>query len=158
MGASIKEHGMSGFYKVAAEMWDEELSAEMVRELEQRNEAEMKEIEAKISDAQENLGDVEIREGHLAKADFLARIGDKEKALSVYEETLKQDKTSLPQKLDVQFCKMRLALAMNDTALLKNCITKAKELLDLGGDWERRNRLKVYEALYLTVNREFKQA
>merc|ERR1711998_153354 len=158
MGASIKEHGMSGFYKVAAEMWDEEPSAEMVRELEQRNEAEMKEIEARISDAQENLGDVEIREGHLAKADFLARIGDKENALKVYEETLQQDKTSLPQKLDVQFCKMRLALSLNDTPLLKDCISKAKELLEMGGDWERRNRLKVYEALYLAVNRDFKQA
>lgn len=155
---SIKEHGMSHFYRIAAEMWGEPVDEPVVQELEARNDTEMKEIEAKISDAQENLGDVEIREGHLAKADFLARIGDKEKALSVYEETLKQDKTSLPQKLDVQFCKMRLALAMNDTALLKNCITKAKELLDLGGDWERRNRLKVYEALYLTVNREFKQA
>merc|ERR1711959_733653 len=26
------------------------------------------------------------------------------------------------------------------------------------GDWERRNRLKVYEALYLCINREFKEA
>jgi len=101
---------------------------------------------------------VEIREGHLEKADFLARIGDKDAALEVYDETLKQDKTSLPQKLDVQFSKMRIAMASDDNELLERCITKAKELLEQGGDWERRNRLKVYEALSLAINREFKQA
>lgn len=91
-------------------------------------------------------------------ADFLARIGDKDGALAVYEETLKTDKTSLPQRLDVQFSKMRLALALMDVPLLKSSINMAKEYLDQGGDWERRNRLKVYEALYLSVNREFKAA
>lgn len=156
--AAMKEHGMLHFYKGAVESWGETPDEGIVQELEARNAAELKEIEAKIADAQENLGDVEIREGHLEKADFLARIGDKDAALEVYDETLKQDKTSLPQKLDVQFSKMRIAMASDDNELLERCITKAKELLEQGGDWERRNRLKVYEALSLAINREFKQA
>merc|ERR1712166_85676 len=156
--AAIKEHGMSFFYREACEQWGEPEDASLLAELEARNKIETAEIEARIADAKENLGDVEIREGHLAMADFLARIGDKDGALAVYEETLKTDKTSLPQKLDVQFSKMRLALALMDVPLLKSSINMAKEYLDQGGDWERRNRLKVYEALYLSVNREFKAA
>merc|ERR1711865_60885 len=151
--ATIREHGMVHFYRSAVESWGETADEGIVKDLEARNAAELKEIEAKIADAKENLGDVEIREGHLEKADFLARIGDKDAALEVYDETLKQDKTSLPQKLDVQFSKMRIAMASDDNELLERCITKAKELLESGGDWERRNRLKVYEALSLAINR-----
>ena len=32
------------------------------------------------------------------------------------------------------------------------------KLVEEGGDWERRNRLKVYEAVHLLSNREFKKA
>lgn len=31
-------------------------------------------------------------------------------------------------------------------------------LIDSGGDWDRRNRLKVYKALHLLSIRDFKQA
>lgn len=35
---------------------------------------------------------------------------------------------------------------------------RAKGLLEDGGDWERRNRLKVYEAVFLMSIRDFKRA
>ncbi len=37
-------------------------------------------------------------------------------------------------------------------------LTEAKKFADLGGDWDRRNRLKVYEALTLLATRDFKSA
>ena len=37
-------------------------------------------------------------------------------------------------------------------------IGKAKKLCDDGGDWERKNRLKVYEAVFLMATRSFKEA
>ena len=40
--------------------------------------------------------------------------------------------------------------------LLKAKIAKAKAMLEEGGDWERRNRLKVYEAVFLLQIRDFK--
>lgn len=30
--------------------------------------------------------------------------------------------------------------------------------MELGGDWERKNKLKIYEALYLLLIRKFKEA
>lgn len=44
-----------------------------------------------------------------------------------------------------------------DTALLKDLVAEAKRLNDLGGDWDRRNRLKVYEAYYLLTVRDLKE-
>jgi hypothetical protein len=38
------------------------------------------------------------------------------------------------------------------------CPLCAYRIVDQGGDWERRNRLKVYEAAYLLSEREFKRA
>lgn len=43
--------------------------------------AELKELDAKIEEQREKAGDVEVRDGMLARADFLARIGDKVRVL-----------------------------------------------------------------------------
>lgn len=43
-------------------------------------------------------------------------------------------------------------------AKMKESITKAKELNETGGDWDRRNRLKVYEALYFLHIRDVHEA
>lgn len=37
-------------------------------------------------------------------------------------------------------------------------LAEAKRLVEEGGDWDRRNRLKVYEAIYFVQTREFKKA
>lgn len=39
------------------------------------NEAELVKLEANIKDAEENLGDIEVRDAYLAKADYLYKIG-----------------------------------------------------------------------------------
>ena len=41
---------------------------------------------------------------------------------------------------------------------MKAGIDSAKKLIDLGGDWDRRNRLKVYEALHLITARDVNAA
>jgi hypothetical protein len=43
-----------------------------------------------------------------------------------------------------------------DTTRLKDYVAEAKRLNELGGDWDRRNRLKVYEAYYLLAIRDLK--
>lgn len=47
-------------------------------------------------------------------------------------------------------------MCYQDTALLKDLVAEAKKLNDIGGDWDRRNRLKVYEAYYLLTVRDLK--
>lgn len=41
---------------------------------------------------------------------------------------------------------------------LQKNIQRAKDHLEKGGDWERRNKLKVYEAMHLMTCRQFKEA
>ena len=55
------------------------------------------------------------------------------------------DKTvPIGQKLDVVFHLIRMGLFYLDYDLAKRNIAKAKTLIEEGGDWDRRNRLKVF--------------
>jgi 26S proteasome regulatory subunit N7 len=116
-------------------------------------------IEAKIADAIENLGDVEVRDAMWERSGFYASIGEREKAFVGYEET--EAKTaSIGQKMDGVFAVMRLRFASLDLAAVKVLIAKIKDMLEQpgGGDWERKNRLKVYEGLYCAATRDFSKA
>merc|ERR1712178_414681 len=46
----------------------------------------------------------------------------------------------------------------DDKELAKAEIDRAKLELKKGGDWERRNKLKVYEGIYLMTDRKWKEA
>jgi hypothetical protein len=51
---------------------------------------------------------------------------------------------------------MTSSCTAQDTTRLKDYVAEAKRLNELGGDWDRRNRLKVYEAYYLLAIRDLK--
>ncbi|CAN4084891.1 unnamed protein product [Withania somnifera] len=118
---------------------------------------ELKKLDEKIADAEENLGESEVREAHLAKSLFYIRIGDKEKALEQLKVT--ESKTvAVGQKMDLVFYTLQIGLFDLDFDLISKSIDKAKKLFEEGGDWERKNRLKVYEGLFCMSIRNFKKA
>ena len=51
--------------------------SDVLSTLEAKNKAELESIEAKLADAETNLGETEISDALKAKAAYLARIGDK---------------------------------------------------------------------------------
>jgi len=64
----------------------------------------------------------------------------------------------LGQKLDIVFVLIRMGFFHNDYNLIKRNIEKAKSMIEQGGDWDRRNRLRVYEAYMLFSIRNFEEA
>jgi len=155
--AIIEADKMLPFYQSLAEQFKWDVDQDLVSKLKASNDETIKTLDDKVKDAQENLGETEIRDALLARAEFFARIGDKEKAITAYRQTF--DKTvALGQKLDVIFAIIRLGLFWKDDDLITRNIEKAKSLVDEGGDWDRRNRLKTYEAIYLMSIRDFKKA
>jgi len=127
------------------------------KKLEEKNKLQFEILDKKISDSEANMGESDIRDANLAKAEYLCKIGDKEACLSLFRKIL--DKSlALGQKLDVVFYCIRLGLFYMDTDLTERNIEKAKSLVEQGGDWDRRNRLKVYEGVFHMYNRNFKGA
>eukprot|EP01113_Clastostelium_recurvatum_P006522 TRINITY_DN1294_c0_g1_i1.p1 TRINITY_DN1294_c0_g1~~TRINITY_DN1294_c0_g1_i1.p1 ORF type:complete len:401 (+),score=113.75 TRINITY_DN1294_c0_g1_i1:28-1203(+) len=154
---AIRQDAMFPFYQQTAELLEWKTDADLAKELQDKNTKDLAALEDKIKDAEENLGESEIREAYLAKADFFCRIGDKEKAISAYR--VAYDKTvALGQRLDIVFTLIRMGLFYKDSDLTTRNIEKAKTLVEEGGDWDRRNRLKTYEALYMMSSRDFKGA
>ena len=93
----------------------------------------------------------------MAKSLFFIRIMDKEKALEHLKVT--ETKTvAVGQKMDLVFYTLQLGFFDMDFDLVSKSIDKAKNLFEEGGDWERKNRLKVYEGLYCMSTRNFKKA
>lgn len=132
---------------------DEALKAQ----LKTQNDEELAKIEEKITDAKENLGDIEVRDALLAKADFYNRIGDKTNALEQYAVAFEKT-VGVGARMDNILTLIRIAFFYDDKELAKKEIDRAKVELSKGGDWERRNKLKVYEGIYLMMVRDWKHS
>ena len=78
-------------------------------------------------------------------------------AITQFKETISNTK-SFNTKIDALFEICHIGLMTKDLDLLKEYLEKIKESLKEGGDWEKKNRLKVYEGLYLVLIRNFKEA
>lgn len=154
---AIKSNDMSPFYEEVCKDLGWTVDSKLLATMKERNEAQLKELDAAIEDAEQNLGEMEVRESNLKKAEYLCHIGSKEASLSAFRKTY--DKTvSLGHRLDIIFHNIRIGLFYIDHDLVTKNIEKAKKLIEEGGDWDRRNRLKVYQGLYCMVIRDFKEA
>ncbi|CAO3646709.1 unnamed protein product [Mucor hiemalis] len=154
---AIKENNMAPFYKLMVEELQAPFNQKLYDAMVAKNEEELKKFDDKATDAEQNQGETEINEAFLSKADYYAQIGDKENALAAYENLLKRSIT-LGTRIDIVFTFVRIGFFFNDNSLVRPNIEKLRELIDQGGDWDRRNRLKVYEGVYLMSIRDFKGA
>lgn len=85
----------------------------------------LKELDSKIEDAEKNLGDTEIRESNLTKAEYLSLIGDKEQSLNQFRKTYEKTAT-LGQKLDMIFHQIRIGFFYIDYDIINRNLEKAK--------------------------------
>lgn len=123
----------------------------------ERNVAREKALEAAIVDAVQNLGESEVRQAHLNLAEFWVEIGDKDAAEKAFKVTLEKT-VGLGQKLDIAFCLARLGFFFADESLVSRALAQAQTLIESGGDWDRRNRLRVYEATRALLIRDVPKA
>ncbi|KAJ4961105.1 hypothetical protein NE237_021015 [Protea cynaroides] len=155
--ASVKADDMALLYETLAAENVLEMDRAVIDSMRLKIDEELKKLDEKIADAEENLGESEVREAHLAKSLFYIRISDKEKALEQLKVT--ESKTvAIGQKMDLVFYTLQLGFFYMDFDLIAKSLEKAKNLFEEGGDWERKNRLKVYEGLYCMSTRNFKKA
>ena len=155
--AAVDKYEMGPWYaSLCAEFgWD--VDAARTAKLRAANAAELAKLEATIEDAEENHGDVEVMDALIAKAKFFDRIGDLAKMLATLDET-QEKKASSGQKIDLVMVRVRGALFHADFDQVKGFLAQAAEKVEKGGDWDRRNRLKVYQGVFLLAKRDMKAA
>ena len=153
----IKSNKMTAYYEECCSVLGWKLDEGLLKELKQSNEEELKTLAEQLEKAQASEGEVEILDARSAKAEFFFRIGDKAKCMEAIGE-IPVETMSAGTKIDAILKSIRVGLFHLDTDILKENIAKAKKLIAEGGDWERRNRLKIYEASFQLIMRDFEGA
>ncbi|KAH9484646.1 26S proteasome non-ATPase regulatory subunit 6 [Psilocybe cubensis] len=133
------------------------LDAALLESMEAENKAELEKLDERLAEAEKTEGESEISDALKARANYLTRIGDKEKSLAA--QRLALEKTpGLGSRIDITLTIVRIGFFFNDNAVITTNMADAEKLIDEGGDWDRRNRLKVYRGLHLLSTRQFKRA
>src|SRR5271170_624819 len=96
---------------------------------------------------------VELLQAWLRKSEYLCQIGDKEAAALAFRQTFEKT-VGIGYRIDLVFNLIRLGLFFLDHQLISSNIAKAKSLMEQGGDWDRKNRLRSYEGLYKMAVRD----
>ncbi len=139
---TVTSRNMAPIYESVCQELGCAFDAQKLQQMQDAIAKDLESLESKIKDAQENLGEVEVRDALHAKADFLADIMDRQAAGKAYSET--EGKTAgAGQKMDLAFALVRLDMALGDWQAVKRGLEHARTLCDKGGDWERKNKLKV---------------
>ncbi|TFK17964.1 hypothetical protein FA15DRAFT_683411 [Coprinopsis marcescibilis] len=112
------------------------IDAELVNFLESRNEEEVARLNETLEEARQREGDTEISEALKTRANYLTRIGDKR---------------CLGSRIDIVLTIVRIGFFADNT-LITAYMQKAEKLIDEGGDWDRRNRLKFKPAADLFLD------
>jgi len=153
----IKQNEMGPYYQFVCHDLGIQMDPALLTELSTKNEKTLADIDAEILDAEQNLGESEVRHAWLKKSEYLCQIGDKEAAVSAFRNTYEKT-VGMGYRIDLVFNLIRLGLFFLDHKLINANISKAKDLMEQGGDWERKNRLRSYEGLYKMAIRDMKGA
>lgn len=157
--AIILENNMLHYYNtVSPYLKDIKLTAAQVTEMEVTIEKTLTKFDEDIKDSKENLGDIEVLDLYKKKLMFSYYSKPEADTLKVLEELNGLKGISTGQKIDNCLLKLRLGLFFKDFGILESTIEEIDKFLEVGGDWERRNRFKVYKGLYYILKRNFKQA
>jgi 26S proteasome regulatory subunit N7 len=154
----VFQDNMAPYYDQLCAKFEWVVDEEKLNAMRAKNEKDLEAIEKSRLDAIENAGDTEVMDALFAKSRLHATTGNCSAAFTAYDDILNKEKTSTSKKIDATMEQARVAFFCLDMQKLKVLLEKAKELIDLGGDWDRRNRLKVYEAVHLILCREIRQA
>lgn len=153
----LESRSMAPFYEHVCSELKWEVDDMLLGKMRAENEARLAELEQAISIAEENEGDTEVKDAMIAKAEYLADIGNQVEAAKAFDAAHEKTAGSGP-KMDLVFSMLRLDLALGDWIGYKKELEKAWDLCAKGGDWERKNKLKVYQAIYLMATRQCKPA
>jgi 26S proteasome regulatory subunit N7 len=120
--------------------------------------AECLKFDKRREEAEEREGDVEIRDAIFDKALFLK---DEAKDYTESEKVfrLAYEKTGgASRKMEILFEILLMNLENYNMEAIKKDVAACKGLIDEGADWDKKNKLKVFEGVYCMLIRDFNRA
>ncbi|KIO04292.1 hypothetical protein M404DRAFT_143998 [Pisolithus tinctorius Marx 270] len=151
----IKADNMAPYYRALTSSSGIDVDPALLESMEKANEEQLKKLDERLAEAQKTEGESEISDALKARANHLTRIGDKDAAVAA--QRLALEKTpGLGSRIDITLTLIRIGFFFGDNTLITENLAGAEKLIEEGGDWDRRNRLKVYRGLHAVSIRQFK--
>jgi len=121
-------------------------------------EAKLREFDDKIKDQKENAGDIDVRDTMIDKAEFYAfECQDFEKAEKLFRESYEMT-GGASRKMEILFEILLMNFEKQNIPMIKKDIDTCHKLVEDGADWDKKNKLKIYEGVYCILVRDFKKA
>merc|ERR1711981_83413 len=142
---------MATWHKYLVENGTLKADNKLQAELESRVEKKLKEFDEKISTAEKEEGDVDVRDAMVDRAEYLAKTGDRVNAIKGFAQIRKKCHMTTGTKLDLIFNQLKLALFYSDSFKEEKEeqntdneeATKAEEMEDFKKDKvEKKNSIK----------------
>lgn len=90
-------------------------------------------------------------------SEFYAQTMDVKNACETMRALMEAD-SSLSLKMDVFLCRIRMGVILRNKRLVEDNIVLAEDVYCRGSDWDRRNKYKVYKAVYSMMKTRFAEA
>lgn len=116
---------MAPWYELLCEDLEWEKDLDLYNQMKSTNDQAIKKLDEVIEDAEKNLGEMEVRDAYLKKAEYYSRIGDKKNSLILFRKTYEKT-VSLGHRLDIVFHNIRIGLFFMDHKLINSNIEKAR--------------------------------
>lgn len=114
---------------------------------------ELEEINKKISVALEEESDIELREAYVQRAEYYRSQLALEECIASYQLAI--DKTAGAQKkLEYNLVILQIHFETKDWEPFAKYLEVCQKLNEEGGDWEKRNKLKVYDGIWMMLRRD----
>lgn len=93
----------------------------------------------------------------MEKAEAYNQFQKYDEAIETFKLAMKKT-IEIGKKMDIHFKLVSIYLIKEEVELIKENIDECHKLLEKGGDWQRKNKLKVYEGIYNLIIRDFQAA
>ena len=121
-------------------------------------EEELKKFDAKIQEQKDQAGDVEVRDAILDKAVFLKEEArDYPEAEKIFREAYAKS-GGASKKMEILFEILLMNIEKYDIDALKKDVNQCKILVEEGADWDKKNKLKIFEGVYCMLIRDLDRA
>lgn len=157
---AIKADNMGPYYKYLTSELPQyfPLDESLLESLTKVNNEKIAELQKAVAEAEnDEESELDVNATVTALAEYYIRIVDRKNATETYKKLLLLTQNT-GAKIDILLALARVDFFFSDYHKVSKHLGQVETLIEKGGDWERRNRHKTYQGVYLMATRKFAEA
>lgn len=147
----IKEFNMAKYYEYAMKLLKKQPDAALLKTMKENSEKKIKDIDEKVDKEKDYMGEADLLLSKLDKLREYLISCDIDSFLEL-SNNIGKNQVTIRQKIEVIIEKLWILLMYNRYDEYSKLLDENRVLISDNGDWDQRNRLKIYEALFYLID------